>query len=118
MKATIYLPSGEARALTEQQLFELHVLQERLMGLPMLCADSNRVSALLGNRPPRTLAQNGRFVAYAGLPPTGDPAAVLSLNPVAGARLMALGVDEQACPVGPVLVIETESVAVACPLGF
>ena len=55
MKASIYFPSGEARALTEEQLFELHVLRERLMGLPVLCADANQAARVLGFATAQTL---------------------------------------------------------------
>lgn len=112
MKATIYLPSGEARVLTEEQLFELHVLQERLMGLPVLCADANQAARVLGFARVQTLGQNARYVAFAGqgLLPNGvyEPVA---FNPVAGAHLRGLGlIASQPCPIGPVLVIEIEPV--------
>lgn len=119
MKATIYLPSGEARALTEQQLFELYVLRERLMGLPVLCADANQAARVLGFASVTTLGQNARYVAYAGLEmQAGVPYHPQAFNPVAGAHLRSLGMLYcQPCPIGPVLVVENVLVPEAQQVG-
>lgn len=113
MKATIYFPSGETRVLDEQQLFDLRVLRQQLMGLPVLCADDCQAARVLGLASVQILGQGGAYVAFAGQ--VAEPGTVfqpLDSNPVAGAHLRSLGVRvSQPCPVGPVLVIETEPAA-------
>lgn len=112
MKATIYFPSGEARVLTEQQLFELTVLREQLMGLPVLCADGNQAARVLCVASVQTLGQSSRYVAFAGQQTSAGPMyQPPALNPVAGAHLRSLGMaTSQPCPIGPVLIIEIEPV--------
>ena len=108
MKATLYLPSGETRVLDEQQLFALGVRRPLQMGLPVLCADIEQAARVLGFATAQTLAQCGRFVAYAGEEMlSGVPYEPLAFNTPAQAVLRALGVFAyQPCPQGPVLVIE------------
>jgi len=111
MKATIYFPSGETRVLDEQQLFDLRVLRQQLMGLPVLCADDHQAARVLGLAQVEILAQGGAYVAFAGQETeAGSTYQVLESNPVAGAHLRTLGVrSSKPCPVGPVLVIEAEA---------
>lgn len=109
MKATLYLPGGETRVLEEQQLFALYVLRETFMGQSVLCADSRGAALVLGFASAWTLAQSGRFVAFAGEEACGGTCEPLASNFGAEQRLLDLGRSRyQACPRGPVLIIENE----------
>ncbi|MDF7815303.1 hypothetical protein [Hymenobacter sp. YC55] len=119
MNATLILPSGETSVLTEQQLFDLGVRRPLLLGLPVLCADMDQAARVLGFASAQTLAQNGRYVVYAGLEMlAGVTCPWPTFNLVAQAYLRALGtLNCQPCPIGPVLVIENVPVAEAQQVG-
>lgn len=113
MKATLLFPTGEARELTEQETFDLHILSHRFMGLPTLCADMNQVLRVLETPEADTLMQRSTFAAYGLHECLAEP-----VNQAATARLTHLTELPIAGPVrGRVLLIEAAPTVLQQQLG-